>query len=362
MAKTTAYIGLGSNLGDRKANLDNAVRMLKETKGIDSVRLSDFIETEPLGQADQPMYLNTVAELKTSLSPEKLLERLMYVETALGRERNVKWSPRTIDLDLLLFGDEIIESLDLTVPHPQMHLRSFVLRGLARLDSELVHPVMKEWISELAARLNGCDFFLDPERPQLVSIAGVIGVGKTTLANRLAEHFNCTMLPEPYDTNPFMPEVYAGKKELALDSQLYFLTSRLRQLDPENLEKGRIYISDYVFDKEMIYARQLLNKQQLEMYEVIYPPTAAKVTEPVLVLYMQDSPKRCLERIHERNRPYEQLIILKFLKSLKADYEQLFTDWKKSPVIRITLPEFNCERDEDIEYLTNKIKHYIAAV
>jgi deoxyadenosine/deoxycytidine kinase len=159
-----------------------------------------------------------------------------------------------------------------------------------------------------------------------------------------------------------MQDVYAGKKEMALDSQLYFLTSRIKQLAPEKLAKGQIYISDYVFDKELIYARQLLDEQQLDMYELLYQPVTAKVTEPVLVIYMQDSAKNCLERIHERNRPYEQRIVLKFLKALKADYDQLFTNWKKSPVIRITASEFNCERDEDIEYLTNKIKHYTATL
>jgi deoxyguanosine kinase len=359
MAEIVAYIGLGSNLGDREAHIDKAVKMLTETVGIKFVRVSDIIETTPLGQADQPMYLNAVAELGTSLSAKDLHKKLMEIETALGRKREGKWSPRTIDLDLLLFGDKIIDSLDLTVPHPQMHVRSFVLDGLCQLDSSLVHPAMKEWLKDLAGRLNGCDFILDADRPQLISIAGVIGVGKTTLMNRLAERFGCDVLMEPYDTNPYMKDVYAGKKELALDSQLFFLTRRLRQMDPNRLKKKKIYISDYVFDKELIYARRLLNKQQLSMYEDIYPPMAAKVTEPVLVIYMQDSAKNCLNRIHERNRPYEQQIKLKFLEDLRADYEQLFADWKKCPVIRISASEFNCERDEDIEYLRRKIKYYI---
>lgn len=359
MEQTTAYIGLGSNLGDRKENIDKAVKMLSESKDISSVRLSDIIETEPLGQADQSMYLNTVAEIKTTLSAKDLLETLMAIEKALGRKRKGKWSARTIDLDLLLFGDEIIESLDLTVPHPQMHLRSFVLNGLSQLNNNVVHPLMKEWPKELAARLNGGDFILEADRPQLVCIAGLIGVGKTTLMNKLAERFDCEELMEPYDTNPFMKDVYAGKKDLALDSQLYFLTNRVRQLDPNRLEKKRIYISDYVFDKELIYARRLLNDRQLIIYENIYPPMATQVTNPVLVIYMQDSPKNCLDRIHERNRPYEQRIQLKFLKDLKTDYERLFAEWKKCPVIRISVPEFNSQRDEDIEYLRKKIKYYI---
>jgi len=223
----TAYIGLGSNLGNRQDNLNSALGMLSEVSGIEVVRVSEPIETNPLGQADQPMYLNTVAELRTGLSPDDLLKTLVNIETALGRMRLEKWSSRTIDLDILLYGSEVIDSPHLTIPHPQMHLRSFVLEGLCRLNGDFVHPVIKESFNELSRRLNGCDFVHNPDLPQLVSIAGVIGVGKTTLAKKLSTRLGCQMLPEPYDANPFLPDVYAGKQELALDSQLYFLTARV---------------------------------------------------------------------------------------------------------------------------------------
>jgi deoxyadenosine/deoxycytidine kinase len=153
-----------------------------------------------------------------------------------------------------------------------------------------------------------------------------------------------------------LPEVYAGKKELALDSQLYFLTSRVEQLDRNLLEQGQIYISDYVFDKELIYARLLLDSQQLALYEEIYLPFAGKVASPVVVIYMQDSAKNCLERIHTRNRPYEQQIRLQFLERLSCDYEQLFADWKTCPVIRVPKAE-----DADIDHLANQIEYYTAS-
>lgn len=292
---TKAYIGLGSNLGDRRANIDKTLKMLAEAEGIELAGASDPIETAALGRAEQPMFLNAVAELKTPLSAEDLHKRLMGIEAALGRVRRGKWWPRTIDLDILLFGDQVMNTGELTIPHTQMHLRSFVLRGLCQLNAGLIHPVMKETVRELADRLNGRDFAPEPDLPQLVCIAGVIGVGKTTLTKELAGRLGCDVLLEPYDTNPFMPDVYAGKKELALDSQLYFLTSRAIQLDPDLTAQGRICISDYVFDKELIYARRLLDAQQLTLYEDIYPPFAAKVASPVLVIYMRDSTQACLE-------------------------------------------------------------------
>jgi len=355
MADTTVYIGLGSNLGDRKSYIDKALKMIAGSGQVELCRVSDIIETVALASTEQPKFLNAVAELKTTLGAPELYKMLSDIESELGRARRGQWWPRTIDLDILLFGAEILESPDLTVPHPQMHLRSFVLKGLCQLDGGLLHPVMKVSLNELNARLNGRDFALDPDKPQLVSVAGNIGVGKTTLAKKLAGLLGCKVMLEPYDENPFLPDVYAGKKELALDSQLYFLTGRAEQLGPNKLETGRICISDYVFDKELIYAKRLLDAQQLALYEKIYPPFAAKVTHPALVIYMHDPAQNCLERIHSRNRPYEQQIELQFLRGLDSDYEQLFKHWKSCPVIRISTSE-----STDTDSLANQIKYYTA--
>ena len=362
MAKqTTAYIGLGSNLGEREKSIHNAVKMLAEAESIEVVRVSEIIETAPLGKANQPKYLNAVAEIETTFSAEDLHKKLAKIEVSLGREKKGKWTSRIIDLDLLLFGREIINNPSLTVPHPQMHLRSFVLMGLCELNPELVHPVINESVNELAVRLNGADYVLNPNVPQLVSIAGIIGVGKTTLAEKLAKLLGCKLLLEAYDTNPFMADVYAGKKQFALDSQLYFLTSRTEQLNPNILAREQIAVSDYIFDKEIIYARRLLDNQQLGLYEKTYPPFAGQVASPVLVIYLQDSAQGCLKRIHRRNRPYEQKIELQFLEALGSDYELLFADWKTCPVIRVLISKFDCTKDADISHLAEQIKCYISS-
>ncbi len=360
MEERIAYIGLGSNIGDRRNSIRRALELLGEDKHIEVTGVSDLIETAPLGHFNQPKFANGVAEVKTTLSAEDLYEKLVDTESLLGRKRQGKWQPRTIDLDLLLFGSEVVNEPNLTIPHPQMHLRSFVLKGLCQLDPDLLHPVIKEPMKELAVRLNGQDFMLDHHIPQLVSVAGIIGVGKTTLAKGLPNLLDCKVLLEPYDTNPFMPDVYAGKKELALDSQLYFLTHRINQLNHNALEPGQISISDYVFNKERIYAKRLLNAQQLDLYDKIYQSISAEVTQPRLVIYLQDSAQKCLERIHDRNRPYEQIIELQFLEDLNGDYERLFTEWKICPVIRIQMAEFDCMRDDHIEHLANQVKYYIA--
>jgi deoxyguanosine kinase len=299
-----------------------------------------------------------VARVNTALSPEQLFQRLVSIENSLGRTREAKWSPRTIDLDLLLFGNKVINTSDLTVPHRQMHLRSFVLKGLCELDSRIIHPVLNRTVKELAQRLNGRDFVLQADIPQLVSIAGVIGVGKTTLARELSTALGCKLMLEAYDTNPFMPKVYAGKKELALDSQLYFLASRIEQLNKDSLSPGRVVISDYIFEKENIYAERLLDTEQQVLYKSLSRHLAGNVAKPVLVIYLQDSVESCLERIHKRNRPYEQKIEPQFLKTLDSDYEKLFTNWSTCPVIR----EQTCTLDhlaQSVEDLSNQVRSYI---
>jgi 2-amino-4-hydroxy-6-hydroxymethyldihydropteridine diphosphokinase len=147
-----AYVGLGSNLGDRAGYLLLAVRGMLDA-GLDVIRLSSLYETAPVENENQPAFLNMVAELRGSTlrSPEQLLARLLRIEYALGRTREVPMGPRTIDLDLLLVKDEQLNTQFLTLPHPRLHLRRFVLVPLNELVPNLVHPVLKKSVGELLA-------------------------------------------------------------------------------------------------------------------------------------------------------------------------------------------------------------------
>jgi 2-amino-4-hydroxy-6-hydroxymethyldihydropteridine diphosphokinase len=359
---TTAYIGLGSNLGDRGGFINRALNELDGIGGVNVDAMTKQVQTAPLDAKDQPDYINAVARIHTRLSPERLFERMAAIEDSLGRVRSgERWDSRTIDLDLLLYGDEVVDQPDLIVPHSQMHLRSFVLTGICELDGDLVHPILKRTMSELAKRLGGNDFVIDPSRPQLISVAGMIGVGKTTLAANLAEKLSCDMLAEAYDSNPFIAKVYAGKEDLALDSQMFFLNSRLEQLGPGTLTPAEPVVSDYVFDKEMIYARRTLDPMQLAEYGTSHHRVADRVAEPVLVIYLSDSPQACLERIHKRNRPYEQQIELSTLENFAGDYDRLFEHWPKSPLITLDAAEFNCLDDGHMQILADEVKSYICS-
>jgi len=139
---TRAYVGLGANLGDREATIRRAVELLAATPGIDVVAVSTLRETDPVGYADQPRFLNGVAALETALAPRALLDRLLAVERELGRVRGEgpRFGPRTIDLDLLLHGDEVVDEPGLVVPHPRLAERRFVLEPLHELEPGLVLP------------------------------------------------------------------------------------------------------------------------------------------------------------------------------------------------------------------------------
>ena len=155
--KVTAYIAMGSNLGDRRAFLDagvEGIRLLPETT-IDAI--SSPIETEPVGPDGQERYLNAVVAVETGLDPESLLSALLKIEAGCGRDRSVeqRWGPRTLDLDLLLFGDQQIDIPGLCVPHPRMHERSFVLIPLCQLAPELRIPGRKETPRAMLAAING---------------------------------------------------------------------------------------------------------------------------------------------------------------------------------------------------------------
>jgi 2-amino-4-hydroxy-6-hydroxymethyldihydropteridine diphosphokinase len=174
----TANIALGSNLGDRRAQLDHALELLRTAPGISLQMVSSYRETAPVGgPAGQPPYLNAVAEVHTDLSAAALLGTLLAIEQRLGRVRGERWGPRVIDLDLLLYGTEVLEihepGVDLSVPHPRMHERQFVLEPLVEIAPLAVHPVLQSTAADLLRRLQ-------PDEPRELAGRNALVTGSTS--------------------------------------------------------------------------------------------------------------------------------------------------------------------------------------
>jgi 2-amino-4-hydroxy-6-hydroxymethyldihydropteridine diphosphokinase len=149
---STVYIGIGSNLGDRGGNCIRAAGLF-EKRGIPVKKKSSFYETEPWGMKNQPLFLNMAIEIETALSPRELLKMLKEMEKEIGREPTTRWGPRIIDLDILLYNTVVVDEDNLSIPHPLMHERDFVLKPLSEIAPEAEHPVLHKSIRELMLQL-----------------------------------------------------------------------------------------------------------------------------------------------------------------------------------------------------------------
>ncbi len=147
------YIGLGSNLGDRAGHIESAIELINDHPACQVIKISPLYETEPLGDESGGWFLNSVISVETELSPRDLLDLLLEIESSRGRKRDRHWSPRSIDLDILFYDQLIVDEAGLIIPHPQLHIRRFVLEPLAQIAPSFIHPVFKQNIHTLLTKL-----------------------------------------------------------------------------------------------------------------------------------------------------------------------------------------------------------------
>jgi 2-amino-4-hydroxy-6-hydroxymethyldihydropteridine diphosphokinase len=168
LGMSTAYLSAGSNIGDRIGYLQQANNLLKYTDGITVVDSSSIYETEPVGYREQEWFANAVLRIETGLNPQELLAECMRIEIQLGRERNPenRWGPRTLDLDILFYEDEIVSEESLRIPHPRMHERAYALVPMLELDPDFIHPIIKKTVLEIH---NGLE---EPEEVYLYGTRG----------------------------------------------------------------------------------------------------------------------------------------------------------------------------------------------
>jgi 2-amino-4-hydroxy-6-hydroxymethyldihydropteridine diphosphokinase len=239
-----ALIGLGSNLGDRADTLDHAVQMLRALPGTSVLVHSRWHRTAPIGgPAGQEEFLNGALLLETSLAPYRLFEALQSIEDRLGRRRSERWAARTLDLDLLLYENLILDTPRLTVPHPRMAFRRFVLEPAAEIAPDAVHARMGWTIAQLLEHLNTAASY--------VAIAGWPGVGKKRLAQALAAAQGGVFLPDPLDSLAGAPGFPSGP---TLATEIELLDRRAALLNADGWpNRDRLTVTDFWFDQSRTY-------------------------------------------------------------------------------------------------------------
>jgi 2-amino-4-hydroxy-6-hydroxymethyldihydropteridine diphosphokinase len=330
----TTYLSLGSNLGNKLENLQLAVNLIAEKIGC-IIKVSSIYKTAAWGFKSDEFY-NICVQVATSLNPENLLNYILSIENQLGRVRNheSEYQARTIDIDVLLFDNEIIISKELMVPHQQLLNRKFVMVPLSEIAANIMHPIEKQRIEVCLLHCNDTSAIekitTKIERPiclsekyNYIAIEGNIGAGKTTLANKIAEDFNAKIVLERFADNPFLPKFYEDNERYAFPLEMSFLADRYQQLSDDlaqyDLFKNFI-VSDYYIFKSLIFAQVTLQKEEYFLYRKMFDIMYKEISKPDLYIYLYQNTPRLLENIKKRGRTYEQNIAPDYLDKIHKGY------------------------------------------
>ena len=331
----SVYIALGSNEGNKLSLLQKAVDSIQKKIG-EVVQVSPVYETPAWG-FEGNAFLNACIEVMSRFSAEEILSLLLGIEKQMGRERKSGdgYQNRPIDLDILLFEEEIVSSEVLQVPHPAMQERNFVLQPLADIAAEAKHPVKKLKIKELLAQspdtaeVNQINERLKkPEKPTFsrynyVAVEGNIGAGKTSFATMVSQDFNAKLILERFKDNPFLPKFYEDQPRYAFPLEMSFLADRYQQLSDDlaqyDLFKDFV-ISDYDVFKSLIFAKITLHEDEYLLYQKLFHLMYKELVKPDLYVYLYQNTERLLENIRKRGRDYEQNIQQDYLANINKSY------------------------------------------
>ena len=328
------YLSLGSNQGRKLNNLQEAIYEIAESIGAIH-KISSVYKTDSWGFKGDDFY-NICIAVSTYLPPEELLKNILNIETKLGRKRdqNNKYTNRKIDIDILLFDDEIVFSKNIIIPHPRMLERKFVLVPLAEIAGNTLHPIEKKTLTiclnntidtseihKISSKLQRPIPLI--EKYNYVAIEGNIGSGKTSLSNLMSDEFNAKIVLERFADNPFLPKFYEDQERFAFPLEMSFLADRYQQLTDDlaqfDLFKNFI-VSDYYIFKSLIFAQVTLQKEEYALYRKMFDIMYKEISKPDLYIYLYQNTDRLLENIKKRGRIYEQNIEASYLQKIHVGY------------------------------------------
>ncbi len=368
------YLSLGSNMGDKPNNLQDAVFAIHKSVG-DVLRISPVYQSSSWG-FDADDFLNICISLETKLPPQELLSNLLKIEKQLGRVRSQEdgYQARTLDIDILYYEKEAFFTENLIIPHPELPFRKFVLKPLSDIAPQFYHPVLQKDSRNLLQECNDkgqlekMHYCLYKNRTELfsqinfIAIEGNIGAGKTTLANRIADDFNGKLVLERFADNPFLPKFYEDQNRYAFPLEMSFLADRYQQFTDDTSQYDlfkNFMVSDYDIYKSLIFAQITLQKDEFNLYRKLFNLMYKEVKKPKIYIYLYQTTERLLENIKKRGRDYEQNIAPEYLENINTGYFEFIKSFPEQNNLIIELGEMDfVKSSKDYETIINKIQKF----
>lgn len=368
------YLSIGSNIGIRHLQLQKALLAIAKNDLI--LKISAVYENAAIG-FDGDDFLNACVLITTKSSASELLAKLQKIEADLGRKKKkgAAYVSRNIDIDILYFNNEIINGAGLTIPHPRMAERNFVLKPLADIAPQFYHPVLHKDTRNLLqeckdkSKLHKTEFKLYKNREDLFSIVqflaieGNIGAGKSTLAKKIAEDFNAKLVLERFADNAFLPKFYEDPTRYAFPLEMSFLADRFQQFTDDTSQFDlfkRFMVSDYDIYKSLIFAKITLQKEEFELYRKVFNFMHNEVKKPDIYVYLYQNKERLLTNIKNRGRDYEQNISPTYLEKINRGYLDFIKSHPNQNILLINLEELDfINKSQDYENILEQLETYI---
>ena len=374
-SQNTILLSLGTNMGHKLENLETCIMAIHNTIAT-VVEVSKVYETPAWGFEGDVFY-NCAITIHSHKSSQKILGKIIQLEKKLGRIRtnSEQYESRSIDIDIISFNDEIIETENLKIPHIQLQNRKFVLFPMRDIAPKWKHPKLNKTISELliscedTSKITTVGTLKNPinnltlNQLNYIAIEGNIGAGKTTLATKIAEDCNAKLILERFADNPFLPKFYKDQNRYAFPLEMSFLADRYQQLSDDlaqfDLFKDFI-VADYHIFRSQIFAKVTLQEDEFRLYKTMFDIMYKEMPKPDLYVYLYQNTDRLLANIRKRGRSYEQDISTNYLEKINQGYLDYIKSQTDINALIIDISELDfVKNQEDYIYILNEIQNKI---
>jgi 2-amino-4-hydroxy-6-hydroxymethyldihydropteridine diphosphokinase len=370
-------LSIGTNQGNRLANIESCMQLIHHEVAT-IVKVSKVYETLSWGFESDAFY-NCAILVHTFDSAATILSKVLNIEQQLGRLRTetLGYQSRIIDIDIVAFDNEVINTRELQIPHPLMQDRNFVLQPMLDLDLDWIHPVLQKEVKELLSITqdkSACVAVHNVETPlrkisleqfNYVAFEGNIGAGKTTLATKIAEDFNAKSVLERFADNPFLPKFYEDQTRYAFPLEMSFLADRYKQLS-DDLSQFDLFkdfvVADYHIFKSLIFAKITLADDEYRLYSNLFHIIYKEMPKPDLYVYLYQNSDRLLQNIKKRGRSYEQEIQAEYLDKINTGYLDYIKSQTDLNILIIDVSDRDFVKNhEDYLFILNEIQNKITS-